>query len=43
MTYIEHAKLIKLHMNYEAGECTYINCRKDFDFDLLLNVVVSSL
>lgn len=40
---LEHTKLLRLDMDFEAGECKFVKCRKEFNFDLLLNVVVSAL
>ena len=40
---LEHTKLIKLEMDFEAGKCKFVTCRKDFELDVLLNVVVSVL
>ena len=39
----QHTKLIQLKIDFSTGECMFIKCRKDFDFDLILNVVVSCL
>ena len=39
----QHTKLIQLNIDFSTGECMFIKCRKDLDFDLILNVVVSCL
>ena len=43
ITDLQHARLIKLKLDFRSGECTFMRCRKEFDLDLLLNMVVSSL
>lgn len=43
VTDLKHTRLIKLDLDFKSGKCTFMKCRKEFDLDILLNIVVSSL
>lgn len=40
---LQHSRLIKLDMDFINGESKFMKCRKEFDFDILMNIIVDCL
>lgn len=43
ITTLKQAQLLKLEMDFKEGNCSFALCSRRFEFDLILNVVVSYL
>lgn len=40
---LDHTRLLKLQLDFSTGNCIFMRCWKEFDVNVLMNIVVSAL